>query len=115
MPPSSAFSGIDGRAVSSSMQKSRPAFYPDIVAQVYPWLADVRRAGTGIRDGRGTWRQHLARAGSSGARTNPWGLVALAAEKLGDTSRRRAGNFANPIRAGGSSWNVLEEAAWPVA
>ena len=86
-PPSSAFSGIVARAAfRPSMQWSRPAFYPDIVAQVYPWLADVSGPG---QDPRQAWRQWRRMFGAGWIErrydTNPWGLVALAAEKLGDT------------------------------
>lgn len=96
-----------------SMQKSRPAFYPDIVAQVYPWLADVSGPGQNPRQAWQQWRQTFG-AGWIERRydTNPWGLVALAAEKLGDTASAVCWTSQSDSLRGGSSWNVLEEAAW---
>lgn len=96
-----------------SMQKSRPAFYPDVVAQVYPWLADVRGPG---QDARQAWEQwkHAFGAGWIERRydTHPWGLVALAAEKLGDSSSAECWTSQSDALRGGVSWNVLEEAVW---
>jgi len=96
-----------------SMQKSRPAFYPDIVAQVYPWLADVSGPGQDPRQAWQQWRQTFG-AGWIERRydTNPWGLVALAAEKLGDTKSAACWTSQSDSLRGGSSWNVLEEAVW---
>lgn len=96
-----------------SMQKSPPAFYPDIVAQVYPWLADVSGPGQDPRQAWERWRQTFG-AGWIERRydTNPWGLVALAAEKLGDTSSAACWTSQSDSLRGGSSWNVLEEAVW---
>jgi|HubBroStandDraft_4_1064222.scaffolds.fasta_scaffold00964_8 hypothetical protein len=96
-----------------SMQKSRPAFYPDVVAQVYPWLVDVSGPG---QDPRQAWRQWRRRFGAGWIErrydTNPWGLVALAAEKLGDTKSAACWTSRSDSLRGGSSWNVLEEAVW---
>jgi hypothetical protein len=96
-----------------SMQKSRPAFYPDVVAQVYPWLADLNGPGQDPRQAWRQWRQTFG-AGWIERRydTNPWGLVALAAEKLGDTKSAACWTSQSDSLRGGSSWNVLEEAAW---
>lgn len=96
-----------------SMQKSRPAFYPDIVAQVYPWLADVSGPGQDPRQAWQQWRQTFG-AGWIERRydTNPWGLVALAAEKLGDTKSATCWTARSDSLRGSGSWNVLEEAAW---
>jgi hypothetical protein len=43
---------------------------------------------------------------------SPWGLVALAAEKLGDTKSAACWTSQSDSLRGGSSWNVLEEAVW---
>ncbi len=105
----------DGRAqrFRPSMQKTRPAFYPDVVAQVYPWLADVSGPG---QDPRLAWDQwkHVFGAGWIERRydTHPWGLVALAAEKLGDSASAACWTSQSDSLRGGSSWNVLEEAVW---
>jgi hypothetical protein len=96
-----------------SMQKSRPAFYPDVVAQVYPWLADVSGPGQDPRQAWQRWRQTFG-AGWIERRydTNPWGLVALAAEKLGDAKSAACWTSQSDSLRGGNSWNVLEEAVW---
>ena len=44
--------------------------------------------------------------------THPWGLVALAAEKLGDAASAACWTQQSDSLRGSSSWNVLEEAAW---
>lgn len=96
-----------------SMQKDRPAFYPDDVAQVYPWLADLAAPGEDSRQAWEAWKRAFG-AGwiERHYDTHPWGLVALAAEKLGD-SRTAAcwTSHSDPLR-GSDSWNVLEEAVW---
>ncbi len=43
--PSSESSGTVTQRFRSSMQKNPPAFYPDVVAQVYPWLAELNGPG----------------------------------------------------------------------
>jgi hypothetical protein len=96
-----------------SMQKSRPAFYPDVVAQVYPWLADLSGPG---QDSRQAWEQWKRRFGAGWIEErydkHPWGLVAMAAEKLGDTSSAACWTSQSDAQRGSSSWNVLEEAVW---
>jgi hypothetical protein len=96
-----------------SMQKNRAAFYPDSVAQVYPWLADVSGPGQDPRQAWERWKQRFG-AGWIERRydTQPWGLVALAAEKLGDTKSAACWTSQSASLRGSSSWNVLEEAAW---
>jgi hypothetical protein len=96
-----------------SMQKTPPAFYPDAVAQVYPWLADLN--GTG-QDSRQAWEQWKKTFGAGWIErrydSHPWGLVALAADKLGDTASAACWTSQSDPLRGSSSWNVLEEAAW---
>ena len=96
-----------------SMQKSRPAFYPDSVAQIYPWLADVSGPGQDPRQAWEQWKQMFG-AGWIERRydTHPWGLVALAAEKLGDASSAACWTSQSGSLRESSSWNVLEEAVW---
>lgn len=96
-----------------SMQKTPPAFYPDVVAQVYPWLADVSGPGQNSREAWQQWKQEFG-AGWIERRydTHPWGLVAMAAEKLGDTASAACWTAQSDPLRGSSSWNVLEEAAW---
>jgi hypothetical protein len=101
------------RRFRPSMQKTRPAFYPDSVAQVYPWLADVSGPG---QDPRQAWEQWKQTFGTGWIErrydTHPWGLVALAAEKLGDTTSAACWTSQSDFLRGSSSWNVLEEAVW---
>jgi hypothetical protein len=105
----------DGRAkrYRSSMQKNRPAFYPDVVAQVYPWLADVSGPGQSSQEAWQQWKQRFG-AGWISERydKHPWGLVALAAEKLGDSSSAACWTSQSDSLRGSASWNVLEEAVW---
>jgi hypothetical protein len=96
-----------------SMQKSPPAFYPDVVAQVYPWLAGLSGPG---QDARQAWEQWKKWYGTGWITrrydSHPWGLIALAAEELGDASSAACwASQSDPLR-GSVSWNVLEEAVW---
>lgn len=96
-----------------SMQKDRPAFYPDDVAQVYPWLADMNAPGEDARHEWENWKRAFGAGWIEGRYdTHPWGLVALAAEKLGDSNTAACWtSHSDPLR-GSASWNVLEEAVW---
>ncbi len=96
-----------------SMQKDRPAFYPDVVAQAYPWLADVNVPG---QDSHAAWEQWKRNYGAGWiARSydsSPWGLIAMAADKVGDwRSAACWTSHSEPLR-GSSTWNVLDEAIW---
>jgi hypothetical protein len=96
-----------------SMQKSAPAFYPDVVAQVYPWLADVSGPG---QDAHQAWQQWKRSFGAGWIErrydSHPWGLVAMAADKLGDAPTAACWTSQSDALRGSGSWNVLEEAAW---
>lgn len=96
-----------------SMQKSQFAFYPDAVAQVYPWLADISGPGQDPRQAWAQWKRILG-TGWIERRydTHPWGLVALAAEELGDTASAECWTAQSDSLRGSGSWNVLEEAVW---
>jgi hypothetical protein len=97
----------------ASMQKRRPAFYPDEVAQVYPWLAGMEGNG---QDPRQAWEQWKARYGAGWIErrydSHPWGLVALAAVQLGDANSAACWTSQSAPLRGSSAWNVLEEAVW---
>ncbi len=96
-----------------SMQKTRAAFYPDVVAQVYPWLADMSGPG---QDPRQAWQQWKKTFGAGWIERRydpqPWGLVALAAEKEGDAASAVCWTQQSDSLRGSSTWNVLEEAVW---
>jgi hypothetical protein len=96
-----------------SMQKSPPAFYPDVVAQVYPWLADVSGPGQDAHQAWQNWKRSFGIGWIERRYDNhPWGLVALAAEKLGDAPSAACWTSQSDSLRGSKSWNVLEEAAW---
>lgn len=94
-------------------EKSRPAFYPDVVAQTYPWLAGMPTPEGDPRQAWERWRRVFAPMWLNN-RYDPhaWGLVAVAAVELGDL--RTAGCWLD--RAAGhrddAEWNILEEAAF---
>ena len=96
-----------------SNEKSRPAFYPDVVAQTYPWLAGMPTPEGDARRAWSRWREVFAPMWLDN-RYDPhaWGLVAVAAVELGDLNT--AGCWLD--RAAGhrddAEWNVLEEAAY---
>lgn len=86
------------------------SFYPYLVAQVYPWLfgmptpIDTQRAYQ-------RWRTRHAEAWLSFQQDKyPWGLVAAAADKLGDSATAvRWVKHATKLRQT-DRWNILEEA-----
>lgn len=97
-----------------SIQKSRPEFYPDVVAQVYPWLADMpMNSDVPERDEWRNWKSRFA--GEWLAKQldpHPWGLVAVAAVKFGDRDSASCWlSRSEPLRFS-TNWNVLEEAAF---
>lgn len=96
-----------------SIEKSRKAFYPDAVAQVYPWLADMTGPGQNARHAWEQWKKTFGRGWIERRYDNhPWGLVALAAEKLGDANTAACWTSQADSLRRSASWNVLEEAAW---
>jgi hypothetical protein len=96
-----------------SMQKTRQAFYPDVVAQVYPWLAGVSGPDQNPRQAWEVWKRSFGDGWIERRYdTHPWGLVALAAEKLGDTASAACWTSQSDPLRGSGSWNLLEEAVW---
>ena len=96
-----------------SVQKSRPAFYPDVVAQVYPWLANLKGSEQNPRRAWEQWKRAFGRGWIERRYDeHPWGLVAVAAEKLGDASSAACWTSQSDSLRESASWNVLEEAAW---
>jgi hypothetical protein len=87
-------------------------FYPDRVAQIYPMLGrlpDTRHDyavtyKAWMRANRDDWLAFRADH-------FPWGLVAIVAQRIGDTGPAHCwASAAEPLR-NGPRWNVLEEAA----
>jgi hypothetical protein len=96
----------------SSIQKSRRGFYPDVVAQTYPWLSGMPTESD-PRSGWATWRQRYAGAWLSNRYDpHPWGLVALTAAKVGDDESAVCWLSHSEHLRNGKYWNILEEAAY---
>lgn len=96
-----------------SIEKTRPAFYPDVVAQVFPWLADLPVPGEDERTAWNDWKHKFELAWlDTRYDTHPWGLVAVAALKVGDDSTAMCWlDRSEPLRYS-ARWNLLEEAAF---
>ncbi len=97
----------------SSMQKSQPAFYPDVVAQVFPWLAGWSASRKDPRAEWAAWKSRFANAWLEREYDpHPWGLVALAAMKVGDESAAKCWlSHSEPLRYS-QRWNILEESVF---
>jgi hypothetical protein len=97
----------------SSMQKNQPAFYPDVVAQVYPLLAGFPLKNENARSAWSKWRSRFASAWLEDRYDpHPWGLVALAAMKLGDQSSALCWLTHSESLRYSPRWNILEEAVF---
>jgi hypothetical protein len=97
-----------------SIQKNRPEFYPDVVAQVYPWLADMpMNSDVQTRDAWTSWKNRFAGDWlNKKSDPHPWGLVAMTAVKVGDQSSAACWlSRSEPLRFS-SNWNILEESAF---
>ena len=97
-----------------SIQKSRSAFYPDVVAQVYPWLADLpMESDVQSREAWDRWRNRYAGEWlDKKVDPHPWGLVAMAALKFHDDASAACWlSRSEPLRYS-TNWNVLEESAF---
>ena len=96
----------------STQPRSATAFYPDAVAQTYPWLIGFPSHKPGHRREFRQWLRKYRDQWTSAELDYPWGLVALAAARVGERDaamawRRRAAPLRGTLR-----WNVLEEAAF---
>lgn len=100
---------------ASTQWREADDFYPDRVAQIYPWLGrmpDTRGDHAAayrswIRANRERWLKFKVDE-------FPWGLVAIAAQRMGDVQSARCwAGAARSVRPG-PRWNVLEEAAFKV-
>src|SRR5579859_5746934 len=97
----------------SSMQKNQPAFYPDVVAQVYPLLAGFPLKDENARSAWSRWRSKFASAWLEDKYDpHPWGLVALAAMKMGDPSSALCWLTHSESLRYSPQWNILEEAVF---
>jgi hypothetical protein len=100
-----------GAFVVSTQERPGRAFYPDVVAQTYPWLLDLPTPAGDPRPAFAEWRRRHGTDWLSLRQDDyPWGLVALTALGLGDAETARCWlGRAAPLRYG-RRWNVLEEA-----
>lgn len=93
----------------STQKNTKPGFYPDQVAQLYPLMADMatpqnhrKTYSIWMKKNRHGW---LLRSDID----YPWGLIALAADKMDDQGAIDCWlRHAHPLRAG-QHWNILEE------
>jgi len=93
----------------ASLPATPYAFYPYAVAPVYTWLYDLDNGPVAIRNWA-LWKKRYGRAWLKGETDHfPWGLIAVAAYKLGDlkTAEIWLGKSADWRQQG--RWNVLEE------
>jgi len=95
----------------STQPRSINEFYPDEVAQIYPWVENMPTPhGTG-RDR--AYRQWIQQSGAAWLRMEadhfPWGLVAIAALRMNEVHAECWLVRAAPLRHS-NRWNVLEEA-----
>lgn len=97
----------------TSEAEASEAFYPHVVAQLYPLLDGlpslIKKPAIGYREWMQRYRDDWL---SLSVDPYPWGLVALVAHRQGDALPvtcwvRRT----EPLRHG-SRWNVLEDALW---
>jgi hypothetical protein len=96
----------------STQPRTDLAFYPDAVAQTYPWLTGFPSHQSGHRRQFQLWLRKYGKQWTSAKLDYPWGLVALTAAKVGERKaamawRRRAAPLRNTLR-----WNILEESAF---
>lgn len=90
----------------------RHDFYPDAVAQTYPWLLGLPTP----KDRNlqwSDWRKHYGPVWIERRRDpHPWGLVALTAMQLGDNDTAACWLVKSAPFRYSSDWNVLEEVAY---
>ena len=95
-----------------STQRNKPGFYPDAVGQTYPWLEGMPTPQD-PQQGWKAWKQQYARGWlMESYDPHPWGLLAVTAIKLSDTTTASCWLQQATARRGGKNWNILEEAAY---
>lgn len=95
----------------STQPRSAREFYPDEVAQIYPWIENMPTPHAAGRSR--TYRQWMQQSGPGWLRMEadhfPWGLVAIAALRMNEIHAECWLVRAAPLRHS-NRWNVLEEA-----
>jgi len=97
----------------ASIQKERPQFYPDVLGQTYPLMADLPLPDGDAHAAWERWKQSFASAWLSN-RYDPysWGLIALTAMKVGDDATAACWLQHARGQRWDDRWNVLEEASF---
>lgn len=99
-----------GRMRVSTQVTDGTAFYPDEVAQLFPWLEGFEVPGFD----RELYRRWMQRNGNHWldvrADHYPWGLVAVVARTMGDDARVACWLVKSAPFRYSARWNVLEEA-----
>ena len=94
----------------STQRHARHGFYPDQVAELFPILAGLkipgRDQGSFIKQWLGENQQHWF---SQASTDFPWGLVAIAADKVGQRASVVCWQMLARGLRHGRHWNVLEE------
>lgn len=100
------------RYAITTQTEEQYSFYPQIVAQVYPWLFDMPTP-VNTQQAYQHWRARYAERWLSFNHDKyPWGLVAATANILGDrATAERWLQQASTLRHG-KRWNILEEAIY---
>lgn len=97
----------------STQKHTKPGFYPDEVAQIFHLVSDLSSPHVDDKALYDQWMTANRNTWFKQSVTDyPWGLVALAADRMGD--RATVGCWlahARPLRHG-QHWNVLEEALY---
>ena len=101
-----------GTYAVSTKQSEEAAFYPQIVAQVYPWLFALPTP-VNTQQAYAHWLSRHAKAWLSFSRDKyPWGLVAATADKLGDSGTAKRWLQQAAALRDTQRWNILEEAIY---
>jgi hypothetical protein len=103
----------DSQTYTVTTQPEEPtSFYPHIVAQVYPWLFGMP-GPVNTQQAYRHWRsQYVERWLSFTQDKYPWGLVAAAADKLGDRATTERWLQQASLLRDSKRWNILEEAIY---
>jgi hypothetical protein len=93
----------------ASLPPTPYGFYPNAVAPVYLWIYDLSTGPVAARNWM-AWKHRYGQAWLDGKSDHfPWGLIAWAAYKIGDTQTAAAWLRASAQWRQQGRWNVLEE------
>lgn len=103
-----------GRGFRASTQdRSGNDFYPDQVAQLFPLLEGIESPEGSNQLVYASWMTKYRKSWVQQASLDfPWGIVALAADKMGDVKTVECWRALSAPFRHGKNWNVLEEALY---